>query len=282
MWPFIKVKAFYPLRDPLAAEQRINMDRPLNMKPNVENSKNVSALMGKDIDITDDTSFQIGIIKRRSELLELCAYDGTAFARTVSQIDGRISSEISFNGLLRVVHRDPETKTFTAYIKQVPALRINNKIPISEKAEALLAGEKIIKITHKKGQLSLNKNDVEEITFQQMVDSLETKLFSDDDDVPTQVKKAAREHLRWLFNNKSNGEEIALECTKSLPKEENDAPIKPVSATDRLEAIKIIIKDEFLQGRDIEIPEANPDLIKFYRGCVLPPPSYVINRLAPL
>ncbi|MEM8833353.1 MAG: hypothetical protein AAGB32_02315 [Pseudomonadota bacterium] len=246
-----------------------NMDREVNRKPNRLMDKFLRVLDGKECDVTHDPVPQKSTRMRNKGRMELTALDGKAYARKVSQLNLNMSTEMYFNGTIRLVRKDPETNKLVTYVKYVDALNVNPRIALSQSARKILGeGDKIVKFTQEENRMPIQE---EVCSFEQMVDEVMDNMEEDDDALTAHIKDKAKRHISWLFDNKAKIVEPE-EVDDDVPAIASKTLKKSLLAKTKDDAMAIIYGD-----RSIRLKEPSKALIEFFKGCEMPCQKYIVD-----
>lgn len=194
------IHAVDPLNGPYRLNHIDNGNRHLNAKPAVEKTPylHVYDNDNEGCDITHDDTKQISQYEKHWKERWLTTFDSKAFGVLNSQIDNFTSTDISYNGLIRLSQRCPETSEIITYVRYVECLDINDKISIPDDIKALLKNGDILKISH----TDKRKNFSQEVVKKQDVeDEVCQNLFKQQDITPEQDRELAKGHIAWIFNN---------------------------------------------------------------------------------
>ena len=249
-WWWKKAASVHPKRAEYIDATRENMRRIVNTKPNLEMDVHLDVLDGnrrnKGVDVTHDPDPQISPKQRNWKALWLSAYSGKAFSQKNNYIDRNTSTNFSFNGLVRLVRRDPDTGNLITYSQYVEALDVNDKISIPEDIKKLLQESRVIKTVQRE---NIKTVSIEDISFEEMEEEVIPSLFRDYPKIDNYMVEAAADHIKWLFGE------------KTCPKQE----LIPARPPPNKSTIARIFGDP-----NAEIHYPSPELVAFFRGCVLP------------
>ncbi len=266
--------------DPQNGEYRLNtranFNRNGNAKPNEESNEFLEILDGTDsktgIDITHDTKPQIHHEKQWKEKW-IMSFAAKAFGGFVSMIDSHTASDFSYNGLIRLCHRDPETKELVIYAKYVDALAINDKISVPPEIKKLLADGEIVRFSQKQNskQIDCVQSDREE-----MIAEMCPRLFPHKDMVHENQRQAAEGHLRWLFQKEAIPVETDYESSALEMPEDSVLAAKAAGDTSYLKEMKKIFGNDW---NNIDIGTTQLSLIRaFMTDAVFPDVTAAIDE----
>ncbi len=250
-----------------------NMFRRFNRKPNISKTYDLIVLVKGKLDLTRQDSKQKSPREINKAIKELCSHGSTAYSRDAHLIDNNTSTDITFNGVARLVRFNRETGAIETYVKYIEALDINPKISISQEAKDLLKDGKIVKITQPKGKKTIISKDV---SFNKMRDQIKDELCNNvkDSENKKKARKAAFGHISWLFNNKNHTlDETRPYVLTAMQRIDIPEPVKDIiTPNDRLIAAK---RNFGLSSFSIESP--TQELISFCKAAIFPIQSLAIE-----
>jgi hypothetical protein len=251
---------YFGERGEYVANFKENMGRQINAKPNVEKNSVLDVLDGKDFDITPISKKQKKTMPNRARV-ERNAADGMARPEQVSNIAPATIIESYTNGHTRFYHRDTETDRHTVFHTYIPVLDNNDRISLSPAAKKDLLNGKIVRSVHEKGKLLPTDSHV---TFEEMRAEV-MELIEEDYATLTAVnKRRIDKSLEGFFNSKAIGE----------IDDDDKRDINPpkVSKADKRNAL-----EKLFNNPELEIEEAPPELVAFYRGIDFPSQSCILH-----
>lgn len=202
MWQWKGIKSVFPERSDYVLDTRKNAKREHNTKPDPKMDEKIRVLEGDTADLTYDPVAQISSHERQRKEKELLNYAQNILSKRFAEIDSNTSSTFTYDGLIALVRRDPDTKALIAYFKYAENLAINDEIEIDPAIKDLLEGKDILRLEHQQNTKSISSTDISFETMQQEVSS---KLFPNLDNVQSYAKDAVNESLDWMFNKLAEG-----------------------------------------------------------------------------
>jgi hypothetical protein len=264
-----------PKDGPYRLNTKNNANRTVNPKPNEESSERLQILDGSNsdngIDITHDTRKQDHHEKLWKEKWVM-SFAAKAFGGFVSMIDENTATDFSYNGLIRLSHRDPKTGELITYAKYVDALAINDKIAVPKEIKALLANGKIVRFSQEKNTKIIEQKDA---TRDEMMKEICPRLFQTCSSALEQHHKMAEGHLRWLFRKEAIAENIDDDRAALEMPEDSVITAKAEGDGSYLREMKKIFGDDW---RSINISTDQLSLIRaFMTDAVFPDVTVAIN-----
>ena len=257
-WLFKKANSVDPQRAKMIVPTRENMRRKLNTKPNIENEETLDVLDGKQIDITRDDQIQADNDEPFWKETWLCAYDGKAFTRLISNIDDSTSTEFSCNGLVRLVRKDKDTGHFVTYVKYVEALDINAHISIPKEIKDMLIANKLTRLDYDKGDDYISCNPAD---FSALETEIYPALFSQETIASETTIEAAQAHIQSVFGEVTEKEQ---DDPSSIPLQHG--PLRSLVIDHHQErTLKSIFGKE-----NPDIPSASSELVEFFENIQFP------------